>query len=340
MGKSVKKLKIGVIGCGRISVMHLQSIRAIEDAELICCCDVKKDRADGVALKYGCKAYYDYEKMLDEESLDAVHICLPHYLHTKAAIYAFSRGVNVLSEKPMDVDYESAVNAVKVAKEKGVLYGVIFQCRYNDSAEFVKAALRSGKLGKIISAVSVLTWSRPDSYYSESDWKGTWDKEGGGVVIDQAIHTIDLVRWIVDSEVKSVSCSMANRGHSIVDVEDSAEGLITFENGVKYGFYCMNNYAIDQPIEIRLVCEKGKVVFGYDDAEIVYNDGSREEVHSDGKDFDYSGGEIYWGFRHVRQIRQFYNAVLGKEPLDISGEEALKTHALIMEIYKKGGMKK
>ena len=93
----------------------------------------------------------------------------------------------------MDVDLQSAENAVKIAKEKGVLYGVIFQCRYNNSARLVKNAVESGKLGKIISARSTLTWTRPDSYYAESDWKGTWDKEGGGVVIDQAIHSIDLV---------------------------------------------------------------------------------------------------------------------------------------------------
>ena len=242
----------------------------------------------------------------------------------------------MLTEKPMDVDLHSAEKAVKTAKEKGVLYGVIMQCRYNNSARLVKAAVESGRLGKILSVRSVLTWSRPDDYYAESDWKGTWDKEGGGVVIDQAIHSIDLVRWIVGSEVKSVSCSMANRGHQCVDVEDSAEGLIVFENGVKYGFYCMNNYAFDEPIEISLYCEKGKVTFGYDDAYIVYNDGSKEEAHQDENTTEYEGGKDYWGFQHVRQIRQFYNAVLGKEELEISGEEALKTHRLIMQIYETG----
>ena len=330
------KLRVAIVGCGRISVMHLASITHIEEIELIACCDVKKDRADEVAKKYNAKAYYSYEEMLDNEKLDAIHICLPHYLHCKVACYAFSKGVNVLTEKPMDVDLESAEKAVKKAKDCGVLFGVIFQCRYNNSAKLVKKAVESGKLGKIISARSTLTWTRPDSYYCESDWKGTWDKEGGGVVIDQAIHSIDLVNWIVDSEVESVSCSMANRGHKIVKVEDSAEGLITYKNGVKYGFYCMNNYGCDEPIEIRLYCEKGKVVFGYDDAYIYYDNGEVEQAHQDENTVNYDGGKDYWGFQHVRQIRQFYNAVLGKEPLDISGEVALKTHKLIMELYDIG----
>ena len=340
MDRSIKKLKVGIIGCGRISVMHLVSIAALNCAELICVCDNKKFRADETAERYGVKAYYDYEEMLDNEKLDAVHICLPHYLHSKVAIAAFERGVNVLTEKPMDIDYVSAKRAVEKAKEKGVFFGVVSQCRYNNSAILVKQAVQSGRLGKILSARSVLTWTRPDSYYAESDWKGTWDKEGGGVVIDQAIHSIDLVNWIVDSEVEDVSCSMANRGHNIVKVEDSAEGLITYKNGVKYGFYCMNNYGVDEPIEIKLYCEKGKVTFGYDDAYIEYFDGRKEEAHQDENTQEYEGGKDYWGFQHIRQIKQFYKACLGEESLEISGEEALKTHKLVMEIYEKGGMRK
>ncbi len=336
MVTNLKKLKVGVIGCGRVSVMHLGSIQLLEEAELIACCDIKKERAEAAAKKYGVKAYVSYEEMMEQEKLDAVHICLPHYLHCKVACYAFEKGINVLTEKPMDVDLASAEKAVQKAKEKGVLFGVVSQCRYNNSAQLVKKALTSGRLGKIISARSTLTWSRSDEYYSESDWKGTWDKEGGGVVIDQAIHSIDLVNWLVDSEVESVSCSMANRGHKIVKVEDSAEGLICYKNGVKYAFYCMNNYGCDEPIEIKLLCEKGKVTFGYDDAYIDYFNGTKEEAHQDENTTEYEGGKDYWGFQHVRQIKQFYSALLGKEGLEISGEEALKTHALIMKIYQMG----
>ena len=332
----MEKLKIGIIGCGRISVMHLVSIANSKYAELVACCDNKADRAKEVAEKYGCVAYTDYEEMFQKEKLDAVHLCLPHYIHSKVACAAFAHGINVLTEKPMDIDYATAENAVKVAKEKGVLFGVVSQCRYNNSAKLVKSAAQSGKLGKIISAVSTLTWARPDDYYDSSDWKGTWDKEGGGVVIDQAIHSIDLVCWIVDSEVEKVACSMANRGHEKVKVEDSAEGLITFKNGTRYGFYCMNNYACDEPIWIKMYCEKAKVEFGYDDAYIYYKDGTVEEAHQDVNTQEYEGGKDYWGFQHARQIDQFHKACLGLEPLDISGEEALKTHKLIMEIYEKG----
>ena len=157
MARFINKLKVAVIGCGRISVMHLASIKDEKDVELVAVCDVKKDRADATSKEFNCKAFYNYEEMLDAEVLDAVHICLPHYLHTKAACYAFKKNVNVLSEKPMDVDFESAKNAVEMAKKNNVLYGVILQCRYNNSSVLVKKAVESGKLGKIISARSVLT---------------------------------------------------------------------------------------------------------------------------------------------------------------------------------------
>ena len=337
----MKKLRVAVIGCGRIAVMHLVPASVLEESELVAVCDIKEDRAKAAAEEYGVKAYTDYKEMIAKEELDAVHICLPHYLHTKVACYAFEHGVNVISEKPMDVDYASAENAVKLAKEKGVLYGVIFQCRYNNSAQLVKRAVTSGKLGRIISARSTLTWTRSDDYYSHSDWKGTWDKEGGGVIIDQAIHSMDLVNWIIDSDVESISVGMENRGHKKVFVEDSAEGLVKYKNGTSYGFWCMNNYGCDEPIEIRLYCENGKVVFNYDDAYIDYKDGTHEEAHNDLELKKYGEGhKDYWGSTHIIQIKQFYRSCLGLEELEISGERALKTHKLICDIYDKGGMKK
>ena len=274
--------------------------------------------------------------MIEKEDLDAVQICLPHYLHSEVAIYAMQKGLDVITEKPMDVDMQSAERAIAVSKETGRKFGVISQCRYNDSAQLVKRAVQSGKLGRILAARSTLTWKRNDDYYTQSDWKGTWDKEGGGVVIDQAIHSIDLVRWIVDDEIEHISCHMANRHHHAVDVEDTAEGLISFKNGATYAFWCMNNYSCDEPIEIRLHCENGKVVFGYNEAIIQYKDGTVEEIKKAPQTFK---GKDYWGNWHVRQLSNFYRACLGLEALEIDGEEALKTHRLICRLYEEGGMK-
>lgn len=330
----MNKIRVAVIGCGSISVMHLDSITALDEAELVAVCDVKKDRADAAAEKYHTTAYYDYRELFEKEKPDAVHLCLPHYLHTVVACDAFRAGIHVLSEKPQSIRYSDAVEAVALAEKCGVLYGVIFQCRYNTPSQFVKERILDGRLGRVKCGRSVLTWYRPDNYYAGSDWKGTWDKEGGGVIIDQAIHSLDLANWFIDSVPVKVQASLHNRNHAVMAVEDSAEGLIQYENGCVFGFYAMNNYLIDEPIEICLCCENGTAVLSYDEATVTYKDGSTEHVRNQPqKIVAYTGGKPYWGTQHAVQIDQFYRAVAGLEPLEISGAEALKIQKIICDIY-------
>lgn len=327
-------LRVGIVGCGNIFTMHATSAHHLKNSTIVGVCDIKPDRADRAAKKYNCKAYYDYKELISKDNIDVVHICVPHYLHPIISRYAIEQGVHVLCEKPMSIKYEDAIANVKLAEEKGVKYGIIFQCRYNDSAKLVKENLDNGKLGKIISARVVLTWSKPDEYYSLSDWKGTWDKEGGGVVIDQAIHSIDLANWFINDEVESVQAQLSNRGHEIMEVDDSAEGFIKYKNGATLGFWAMNNYGCDDPIEIRLCCENGRVVMDYDNAEIVLNDGTRITAKTSiDPDVNYEGGKDYWGFQHIREIADFYDAVENDREPTISGREALKIQKLICEIY-------
>ncbi len=336
----MKIFKAAVIGCGKISTRHLDAIMALENVELVAVCDNKEEVAKSTALKYGVKYYTDYEALLRNEELDAVHICLPHYLHTVVAEKAFESNVNVLCEKPMSIKYEDAVSAVEKAKEKNLKYGIIFQCRYNTPSQLVKKRITDGKLGKVICGSTMLTWERDDYYYSSSDWKGTWDKEGGGVIIDQAIHSLDLANWCVDSDVESVSSSLHNRNHKTMKVEDTGEGLIKYKNGAKISFFAMNNYCINEPIEIRLCCENGTVRLSYDDAVINYNDGTVETQKNDPqKIVTYKDGREYWGYQHAVQIDRFYRSLAGEFPLEISGEEALKIQKIICDIYKNNDCK-
>jgi len=330
-------LRIGIVGCGNIFTMHATSAHHLPNAEIKGVCDIKKDRADSAAKKYGCKAYYDYKEMINKEKIDVVHICVPHYLHPVISKYAIQAGVHVLCEKPMSICLEDAVENVELAEKNNVRYGIIFQCRYNDSAQLVKRKITDGTLGKIISARVVLTWSKPDEYYSLSDWKGTWEKEGGGVLIDQAIHSVDLANWFIDDEIESVQAHLSNRGHSIMEVDDTAEGFVKYKGGATLAFWAMNNYGCDEPIEIRLFCENGKVIMVYDKAKIITNDGQHFCAQTSiDPNVIYENGKDYWGFQHIREIADFYDAVEnGREPA-ISGREALKIQKLICEIYEKG----
>lgn len=329
------RLKVAVVGCGCISVMHLDSIIALPESILVGVCDIKPERAKKAANKYNTKAYTDYMEMFKSEKPDVVHICLPHYLHTVVSKDAFNLGINVICEKPMSIKYQDALDAVEEAEKLNVKYGIIFQCRYNTPSELVKRRIIDGKLGAVKCGRTTLTWYRPDDYYDSSDWKGTWDKEGGGVVIDQAIHSLDLANWFIDSSPIEIQSTLHNRNHKIMIVEDSAEGLIKYENGVILSFYAMNNYLFDEPIEIRLLCENGTVRLSHDEAIINYNDGSVETVKNKPQTLvEYSGGKSYWGTQHAVQIHQFYKSIIENEPLEISGREALKIQKIICDIYK------
>lgn len=332
-------LRVGIVGCGCIFTMHATSADHLKNSKIVGVCDIKEDRANKAAEKYNCKAYYDYKEMINKDIIDVVHVCVPHYLHPIISKYAIEQGVNVLCEKPMSIKYEDGVRNVELAEEKGVKYGIIFQCRYNNASKLVKEYLDNGTLGKVISARVVLTWCKPDEYYSLSDWKGTWDKEGGGVVIDQAIHSLDLANWFINDEIADVQANLSNRGHEIMEVDDTAEGFIRYKNGATLGFWAMNNYGCDDAIEIRLFCENGKVVMDYDKAEIFLNDGKKISAETTiDPDVFYEGGKEYWGFQHIREIEDFYNAVEKDIEPTISGREALKIQKLICEIYDKGAV--
>lgn len=334
----MKKLRVAVIGCGDISVLHLESIKSNELLELAAVCDIKSDRAKACADKYNTKYYLSYNEMFEKENLDAVHLCLPHYIHISVAMDAFKNGINVLSEKPMSIKYEDAVMAVETAEKNNLQYGVIFQCRYNAASQLVKNRIVDGKLGKVKCATVSLTWHRSEDYYATSDWKGTWEKEGGGVIINQAIHSLDLANWMIDSAPREIQSSLHNRNHSRMVVEDSAEGIIKYENGVNLSFYAMNNYLINEPIGIRLICENGNAFFSYDKAEIYYSDGTFETTDNTDCEEGIDGKE-YWGSKHYVQINQFYRALLGIEELEISGREALKIQKIICDIYKNNDSK-
>lgn len=333
----MNQYRVGIIGCGNIFPMHSVSVERVPNAKLVAVCDNKEERAKAQAKKYNCAYYLDYKKMIDDENLDAVHICTPHYLHAPMTIYAVEKGVHVLTEKPMAISKEDAYEMIDTAKKNNVTLGVIFQNRYNPGPKLIKRVLESGELGKILSAKMFLTWKRTDTYYSKSDWKGTWDKEGGGVVIDQAIHTLDVTRWLINSELDYVDASIANRTHHLIDVEDVAEGIIKFKNSVMASFYFNNYYTYDAPVEIELHCEHGVAKMISDTGIVTFLDGRELKAAPDTREFiDYGDVKDYWGVSHIRQIANFYDALdKGIQP-DITGKDAVKTQELVCGIYQSG----
>ncbi|OAB43742.1 Gfo/Idh/MocA family protein [Paenibacillus glacialis] len=334
----MSKFKVGIIGCGNIFPMHAISIQLSDVAELVAICDIKEDRAKQAAEKHNCNFYTSYEEMLDKEEIDVVHICTPHYLHAPMTTYAASKGKHILTEKPMSISTEDAREMVALCESNGVTLGVIFQNRYNPGSQLIKNAILDGSLGQVLGAKCSVTWNRSDEYYSLSDWKGTWEKEGGGVLIDQAIHTMDLMRWFVGEEIEYVDAQMGNRAHESIEVEDSVEGVMKFKSGIFGGFFAVNYYSYDAPVEIEVHCEKGIAKMVAEKAMIRYNDGTEITKDKDPNEVvDYGQGvKMYWGVSHLKQIRDYYEALKTGEVLYIDGKEALKTQEMIAGIYQSG----
>ena len=332
----MKELKVGIIGCGNIFPMHARSIINIKGIKLSAVCDIKKGRALHKAKEYGCNCYTDYKEMLKKEKLDTVHILTPHYLHAPMAIDAAKAKANILVEKPMAINPKDADKMVKTARANKVKLGVIYQNRHSPASKMIKKYLDNGRLGKIKAVKLVLSYHKPDAYYKKSDWKGTWKKEGGGVLIDQAIHFFDTLRWLIKDDVEYVESYMNKRMHDYIEVEDLAEGIVKFKKGTYICFYLINYFSYDDDVEITFDCLNGRVKVVKDTACIGLYDGTKIEAKPNPNEYIDYGDEVrnYWGGCHIIQIREFYKALKeGREP-EINGIEGKLTQELIWAIYK------
>jgi len=193
----MKKIKFGLIGCGRISAKHFEAIAEIDNAEIVACADIVESKAKEAAEKYQINAYYkDYIEMLEKEKLNAVLICTPSGLHPQMGIEAAKRKIHVVTEKPMAIDLRSADQLVQACDENGVQLFVVKQNRLNPSIQLLRKAIEKGRFGKLFSANATVRWTRPQSYYDLAKWRGTWEFDGGAFM-NQASHYFDLIRWMM-----------------------------------------------------------------------------------------------------------------------------------------------
>ncbi len=337
----MNRFRVAIIGCGDIFPMHAVPINDLDCCELVAVCDIKPELAQQRARELNCRAYADYRQMIEIEQPDVVHICTPNFEHVPMAIFAAQHGAHMLCEKPMAIEYADAVEMVQAAKDNAVTLGVIFQNRYNPGSVLIKSALDSGMLGKIYAGKLSVIQNRPDDYYQKSDWKGTWEQEGGGVLIDQAIHAMDLMRWFVGDDIEYVDASIANRAHSQIEVEDSAEGVIKYKSGIITAFFAINYYTCDTPVELELHCQKGTAKLVGEKGTISFNDGRTLTADKNPSEtFHYGEQKQYWGVSHVKQIENFYGTLKNNAQPDITGAEALKTQKIICGIYDSGKLGK
>ena len=226
----MEKIKTAVIGCGKVGHFHARAFQACPESELVACLGRDMKKTEEFAAIYGIRAFTDLETMVRETGVQAVSICTPHPNHADIAVRCCELGLHIAIEKPLAASLEDCDAIIEAAKKNNVVGTTICQRRFYKPAQRVKKAIDDGKLGKpILGTVNMLGW-RDMNYYHSDPWRGTWKGEGGGVLINQAPHQIDLLLWYM-GEVEELYGMWDTLNHPELEVEDTAACVIRFKNG-------------------------------------------------------------------------------------------------------------
>lgn len=327
-------IKFGLIGCGRISSKHFEAIAKIENAEIVACADIIKEKARTAAEQHGIKAAYsNYQKMIDQEKLDAVIICTPSGMHPEMGITAADHGLHVITEKPMAINLKTADALVKACDDNRVELFVVKQNRLNPAIQLLKKAIDKGRFGRLFSANATVRWTRPQSYYDLAKWRGTWEFDGGAFM-NQASHYFDLIQWLM-GPVESVMAFTATLNHNI-ETEDQGAGLIHFRNGaIGVVEVNMNTFPRNYEGSITILGENGTVKIGG----VAVN----KVDHWEFKDYDDDDRLIdtaatnptsVYGFGHLGFLQNVVDALSGKADANTDGRSGRKSLELILAMYQ------
>ncbi|MEH7117942.1 Gfo/Idh/MocA family oxidoreductase [Neobacillus vireti] len=315
-------LKIAVIGLGDISKIHIPAIQANPNAELAAVCDLDESLRDTVP---DVNFYTDYQEMLNKELLDCVHVCLPHYLHFPVTKACVEKGVHVFQEKPLSLDTQEGLALAKLEEAQQAKICVCFQNRCNESFELMQQINASGEFGKIIGIKGLVTWFRPKEYYEVKPWRGTMEHAGGGVMINQALHTLDLIQ-LLGGEIDSIRGSIDQLLDYGIEVEDTASAHILFKNGAKGLFFATNANAENSSVELEVSFEKGKFTIKDSVLTKINREGQKEELIEDAR---MPGTKFYYGASHIKLINQFYTAIIHNSENYVMVKDALTSIKMI-----------
>lgn len=324
-----------VIGCGDVSVVHLDAIAHLPGIELVGVCDPDPGRRAAIASARGVPGFDDHRDLLEAVRPDVVHLCTPHDRHASLAIDCLDRGVSVILEKPLAHTPEEGQRLIAAAGRSTAKIGVCFQNRYNTTAQALHRLLTSGDLGRVLGGSFTVLWHRSADYYLNRPWRGTWAGGGGGLLMNQAIHTVDLLQWLM-GEVTSVSGHAATRflGDTI-EVEDTAEFVTEHASGARSVFYATLAHAVNAPVGIEVVTERATLTLR-GDLTVNHADGRTEVVTEPEAP---SGGRSYWGVSHELLIADFYARLDDDEPFWISPVEAEKSLRIVQSVYTQSNLR-
>src|SRR5215210_5953565 len=264
---TIEKLRFGILGCGVIGPHHARAIAGLESAELVAVADVVPELAEELAGEYGCSSYGSLGEMLSGVDLDAVCVCTPSGMHAEDAIAALEAGKDVVVEKPVEVTLEAADRLLTVQRAMGGRVAVVSQHRFDAAARAVHDAMSKGEFGRLTSGSAEVRWWRSQSYYDSGGWRGTWELDGGGVLINQAIHSIELLQWLMGPVVELTAYTEL-LAHERIEVEDTAVAILKFASGALGTIVATTAAYPGLTARIAVHGDRGSAVI--DDDELVY----------------------------------------------------------------------
>lgn len=335
-----KKLGIGIVGLGVISDIHIEAIKHIKNAEITAVCTRDITKAIKKAEELGCKSYTDYRKLASDPSVDTVILCTPSGSRLEMAEYIAEQKKHIISEKPLEVTTKRIDKMLNVCRENGVYIASIFHKRYHPVYKYIKNMIDSGRLGEILTTDVLMKWYRTADYYNNSSWRGTMALDGGGALMNQCVHFIDMVQWF-NGGMKSVFAKTGQKIHKGIESEDTAVAVVEYSNGA---FGVIEATTSSYPGFSTLITVNGSKGGIICENERIREMKLSDETEEDRKmlfdsEFGEHGGDAKTNIKkdfslHLEQLQEVIDAILkGKQP-PVDGKEARKAVEIITSMYE------
>ena len=345
-------LRTALVGCGKVGDTHAQALSELPQSNFVAAFDVDKARANAFAQKYGAKGYSDLEEMIEDTRVQTLSICTPHPTHADVIMRAAAMGVHALVEKPLASDLADADRAIGAARAANVKLGVVSQRRLYPPVARMAQAIADGKIGQpILGTLVVMGW-RDEAYYQSDPWRGSWGAEGGGVLVNQTPHQLDMLQWLMGSEIDELFGYWDNFNHPYVEIEDTAVAVLRFKSGgigqilvsnsQRPGLYGKVHVHGSNGASVGAQTEGGSPFISGVTAEVeppindIWSVPGEEAMLEVWQEQDRADVKIHnpMTYYHRLQIDDFLNAVLaGREPM-VNGEEGRKVVEMFTAIYR------
>ena len=326
MSKTNNKIGIGIVGLGVIANQHAQTILQVKHSELVAASSRSEENRTKFSNEFDIPVFEDYDEMLQSDDVRAVSICTPSGTHLEYGLKAAEAGKHIIVEKPIEITVERGQKVLEACEQNGVKLAVIYQNRYSNAVRKLKDAVDSGKIGNPVMARGTVKWFRTQDYYTGSGWRGTLDLDGGGALINQSIHTIDLLVWIL-GDLKCVFGLKDTLTHEGIEAEDNLVASLRFANGALGLFEASTSIVPPQPRTIEINGSKGTAVLKGDEFQLFTDDDQTSIDFSEQDDKDL----------FVKQYDEIINSILNGDQPPVSGPEALKSIAVVEAIYNSCG---